>query len=102
MQTVGDNLNIAGGQVGDAVSIVLQEFLYHLLLCLLMVFVVGLILAQGTVALLTDDTLRLVDGKVEGGREVSVFPGLALLYMEVAATVVRHGPYGDGNSDDNE
>ena len=68
----------------------------------MMVFVVGLILAQCTVAFLTDNAFRLVDREVERCREISIFPRFPFLYMEVATTVVWHRPNGDGDSDNNE
>jgi hypothetical protein len=67
-----------------------------------MVFVVRLILAKGTVTLLSDNRVRLVDGEVKRGCEVGIFPGLSLFYMKIATIVVWHGPNGDGYGNNNE
>ena len=97
VQPVGDDAHERLGQVGNAVGKVGIELLHHLQLRLLIIFIIGLVAAQGTVALLTDNTLRLIDGEIVWGRELWVFPGLPLFHLEVAAVVAWHSPHHNAN-----
>ena len=95
MQPVADDKQMVGREAGNALGIVGHELMHHLRGDLFLAFIVGLVEAAHTVALFLDGGLRLVYGKVVGGCELGILPGLTLLYMKIAAAVVGHGPHRD-------
>ena len=63
--------------------------------------IIGLELLQHLVALLGQRLLAFIDGEVEGGRQVGIAPGRALLHLIADSHVARHEPY-DGSHGDND
>ena len=102
VQTVRDDADVVVGYVGNAVGVVGRELMNHLPFRLHIIFIIGFVLLHDAVALMLDNFFGLVDGKVEGGCQFCILPGLSLLYMEEVGILVRHEPDDDGDSDDDQ
>ena len=102
VQAVGNDADKVGRQSRNALAEVLCELVDGLALRLFVDFVVGLIFPHYAVALCLNGCVRLVDGEIEGGCEVGIAPGLALLNLEGQLAVARHGPHNEYDADDHQ
>ena len=107
-QSVGDDADIVIRQSVDAIAEMVDKLPGLLCLHLGGVAEVRLKIFVEAVTFLLHGCFRLVDGKVEGSRQVAIFPGLPQVGVEIVACIPGHTPDDDrhrtdddGSSDEN-
>ena len=102
MQTVGDDADVAVGQSGNAVAVLLAEARYLLRLHLGVVVVVRLEGVHDAVFLGLEGFVGLIDRKVELGDERTVHPRFRNVVAQLRPIVARQRPYDEDDRDDDD
>ena len=102
MKALDYHVDILRTKAWNTVGKIGAELAYHATLRLLVVFVVGLIVLHQAVFLGIDGGFRLINGEIEGGGEVGIFPWFALFGKEIVAAVAGNRPHDQqhGNGDE--